>query len=120
MARAKKLVKLGKWEVGMRVLLTGGIDTGTSDIITVIRRITDGRGGSIYTKNYSFDKNGHQRGGNSWFIKFIRPATVEDVNRVVGQKYKNSLSHFEWRKLSREDAITIVKFMKEKLRLDIS
>ena len=106
MAKTQELQELGGWKVGMTVLVTEG-GAGNYESITPITRITDGRGGTIYAKNLSFDIHGRERSGDSWHITHIQPATDEDRIRIRGKNARHRLSKINWNELDPKKAIEI-------------
>lgn len=109
MPKAKELQELGEWKVGQEVLIRG---SGLS--IRPITRITDGRGGTIYAGDNSFDKNGRQRGGDGWlYLRYITPVTEEDRIEITGKNARFRISHVEWHNLEPSKAIEIEKLLNE-------
>ena len=106
MAKTQELQELGEWKVGLPVLLTkGGI--GSYESITKITRITDGRGGTVYAGDLSFDIHGRGRSGDKWHSANIQPATEEDRIRIRGMNARNRLSKIKWHELDPKKALEI-------------
>ena len=99
----KELTELGNWKLGQKVLVSNNY----GDSIIAIDRITNGRNGTIYIKDLSFDISGHQRGGGTWNSYIIKPATEEDIIRIKGRNSISRLSKINWSKLSPAKAIEI-------------
>lgn len=107
--KAKELTELGQWKVGQKVNLTNRY--GTDRIIT-IQRITDGRGGTLYTEKMSFDKDGRERGvTDSWAFTRIKPAEEADYIRILGNNAKMRLSKIKWDDLEPAKALMIEKIL---------
>jgi len=102
---AKELQELGNWKVGMLVY-----DNGNSyrpESLTRITRITDGRGGTIYVGESSFDINGSQRGSDTWSKQRIQVATPVDLQRIKENNAIERLSRFDWKSLRGDQAVII-------------
>ena len=97
MPKAKKLEKLGDWKVGQEVYIEK--DTfGMIRRICKIDRITDGRNGTIYASDFSFDKHGDERGSGYHRAK-MTPATDQHRLSIRGANARRRLQNIEWHKL---------------------
>jgi len=110
---AKELQELEQWKVGQKVIVHGNSNGCFRDSIATITRITDGRGGTIYTDDYAFDLRGCERSSDTWHSKFIEPATEEDRMRIKGEVSKSWLVGYRWPNLTGEQAIKIEALLKE-------
>ena len=104
--KAKELQALGPWKVGMLVLITKG-GMGSYESITPITRITDGRGGTIYTKDLSFDLSGRERSEEKWHTAYMSTATLDDAIRIKGMNARNRLGKVKWNELDPKKATEI-------------
>lgn len=112
MAKAKELQELGEWKVGQKVTVHGG-GAWSSLSIKPIDRITDGRKGTIYVDGNAYDLRGHQRGGDVWYCRRIKPVTDTDILFVRGSNAKTRLKKIDWQKIEDEKAIEIEKLLNE-------
>lgn len=110
------------WSVGSKVLVSARMNS----YLATISRITDGRGGTIYTKrsndsNYepAYDLRGIQRGGDCWSRANISPATQKDIDLIKGRAAICQLGKYKWSTLSPEIAIEIRNYLREKYSLEI-
>ena len=119
MAKAKELDKLGEWYVGQKVIE----ETHLSKRLTTITRITDGRGGTLYTEYKSlgatvninaYDKDGWMRGGGAWSKSRIQPATPEAVKELKVQITRRKIEQISWRKIPDDTILEIKDFLNEK------
>jgi hypothetical protein len=111
MPKAKELQELDDWKVGQEVYIEK--DTfGMIRRICKINRITDGRNGTIYASDFSFDKHGEER-GSSYHRAKMTPATDQHRLRIRGANARRRLQNVEWNTLSDEEAIRIEKLLNE-------
>jgi hypothetical protein len=128
MSKTKQLEKLDGpsgivWAVGDKVIVSDRL----SEYVATITRITDGRGGTIYTKKINrenapeiaYDTTGRGRGADIWNTKDIHPATQEDISRIKGKVARLQLSNFKWIQLSPDIAIEIRDYLRVKYNLEI-
>jgi hypothetical protein len=92
------------WTVGQKVIVYG---TQTRHV-GEISRITDGRGGTIYVGEASYDINGHQRGSTLWGGSHLELSTPEALQAIRAERAKNLLSKFNWHSLP-DDAEAITR-----------
>lgn len=108
---AKELQEIGEWKVGQKVLVVGGRIN--REGIYPIERITDGRGGTIYVGNTSFNAtSGRQIGGDTCAF-YMRAATEEDYLRIRGKNAAYRLSQIQWSKLDPAKVIEIEKLLND-------
>ena len=107
---SKELTELGEFKVGDKVCIEG--DLGRKCIST-ITKISDGRGGTIYASEMLFDKNGSQRGADTWHKSYMRVATEADVIDIRGKNARNRISKYKWLDLDPAKALEIEKLLND-------
>lgn len=105
MSKTIELQELDKWKVGQAVVVYRGRN---DEYLSKVTRITNGRNGTIYVNDLSFDLQGWERGNQDhWNRTSISPATGEDIARIIAANRRTKVCTYRWRDLS-DDQITSV------------
>ena len=112
--KTNELNELQIWKVGMEVIVYSRF----SSSIQKIKKITDGRGGTIYVEikgnNYLFDVLGNLRTSNVWSSITIEPCTPEKKIEIQMKNRVAKLHAFDFSSLTDQQVSDIVLFMREK------
>ena len=107
--KAKELQELGQWKVGQEVICYERHYRKTC----IIKRITDGRGGTIYAGGSSFDADGKIRSSSIWDQARIEILTPEAREEIINRTRRNKLSQFDFSSLPFNQSSEIFLKMKE-------
>jgi len=107
-----QLQELGEWKVDQPVILYYNSGFTERKAITKIKKITSGRGGTIFVDDMMFDRNGWSR-SQGYHRPYIKAATPELIEETRGENARNKLAHFKWKEITLADANKYINILRE-------